>query len=187
MRSLQCDLSILIPSLHNRSASREELLKALARQPFKYMSRCQVLVDIDGRQVTIGAKRNRLLAAAIGRYVTFIDDDDLVTPDYLERVFEGIDKGVDHVGVGMMFTPDHGRHHLVECSMHHEWGMREDGVYLRSPQHTCVVKRELALAVGFENSSFGEDRDYAERLRPLIETEHVITRPIYFYIYRRDK
>ena len=162
-----------------------DLLALISLQPPDLLARCQVHVLLDNGEQTIGAKRNQLLYEAYGRYVVFIDDDDAITPAYLTRIFEGIDQGVDHVGVGMRYAPLNGRHSLVECSMRHEWGYDEaTNTYLRGPQHICAVKRRLALIAGFPDVSFGEDRAYSEALKPLIKSEFVITEPIYTYIDR---
>jgi hypothetical protein len=165
-----------------RGGMRERLLAQIALQPAELLSRCQVLVDIDGGEVSIGRKRQRLLDASVGEYIVFIDDDDIIASDYLGRVFDGIDLGVDHIGIGMSYEPFNAPHHLVECSMHHEW--THDGTkYLRSPQHTCAVKASLARFAGFDDVSFSEDRTYAERLKPLIKSEYVIKEPIYRYLF----
>jgi hypothetical protein len=165
---------------------RERLLLQIGNQSPDLLARCQVIVDIDGGAASIGAKRNRLLDAAVGRYVAFIDDDDCITENYLTRIFEGIEKGVDHVGVGMVFAPRFQKPVLVECSMKHDWTF--DGTkYLRSPQHVCAVKRELAQKARFPEVSFGEDKAYALALKPLIKTEYVITEPIYQYLFVEEK
>ena len=180
------DLSILICSLYNRGRVRGRLLTLLESQPPELLARCQIVVDIDGGEVTIGAKRNRLLDASVGKYIVFIDDDDTITKTYLARIFEGIDLGVDHIGVGMLYCPFDASPQLVECSMKHDW-THAGTKFLRPPQHTCAVKANLARFVGFDDISFGEDRSYAERLKPLIETEYVVKEPIYIYQYDARK
>lgn len=180
------DLSILIPSLIDRYELRDRLLHRLAHQTPELLDRCEVLVAIDNGQATIGEKRNNLLDAAQGEYVIFIDDDDIVTEDYLDKIFEGIDKGVDHVGVCMLYAPLGKPHSRVECSMHYAW--THDGEkYLRPPQHVCAIRRGIACQVGFPAVSFGEDKAFASAVAPIIETEHIITRPIYYYLYVENK
>lgn len=181
------DLSILIASLHKRGHMREALLYQLAYQPEHLLKRTQIIVDIDGGEATIGAKRNRLLDASVGRYIVFIDDDDEVTESYLTRIFEGIDRDVDHIGVGMLYAPPNQHAARVLCSMNHGWETRKDGVYLRPPQHVCAVKRELAQAVRFPEISYREDMEYALALKPLVKTEYVIDEPIYHYIFIEEK
>jgi glycosyltransferase involved in cell wall biosynthesis len=180
------DLSILICSLYARAECRERLLTQIATQPKELLTRCQVILDIDGGETSIGMKRNRLLNAAYGRYIVFIDDDDAITEDYLASVFVGIELGVDHIGVGMLYAPLGGLPVPVECSVNHEWG--HDGIkYLRSPQHVCAVKRELALEAGFPDISFGEDKAYSARLTPMVTSEYVVEHPIYIYQYGGHK
>src|SRR5690606_20089560 len=53
--------------------------------------------------------------------------------------------------------------------------------YHRLPNHLCAVRRSIALRTLFADQVFGEDSDYAERLRPLLRTEHAIDRVLYFY------
>jgi hypothetical protein len=165
---------------------RERLLLQIGNQSPDLLARCQVIVDIDGGAASIGAKRNRLLDAAVGRYVAFIDDDDCITENYLTRIFEGIEKNVDHVGVGMMFMPRWERPVLVECSVKHDWTF--DGTkYLRPPQHVCAIKRTLALQVRFPEISFREDHAYAHAMKKLVKTEFVVTEPIYQYLFVENK
>lgn len=162
------------------------MLLQIGNQDPALLARCQVIVDIDGGEATIGAKRNRLLDAAVGDYIAFIDDDDCITETYLTRIFEGIEKGVDHVGVGMVFAPRWQRPVLVECSMKHEWTFDGDK-YLRPPQHVCAVKRELAQKARFPEISFREDHAYALALKKLVKTEWVVTEPIYQYLFVENK
>jgi hypothetical protein len=175
------DLSVLICSLHTRTRSLTRLLDALSEQPADLRARTQVLIDIDDAP-TIGAKRQRLLEASSGRYVAYIDDDDLVTGAYLTELFCGIDKGVDHIGVRMLYC-HHGKREPVECSMRHRTWEKRGGVYLRGAQHVCAVKRELALEAGFPNVSFGEDHTYSDALTPLVTTEYLTATPVYLYLW----
>ena len=66
-----------------------------------------------------------------------------------------------------------------------EWEM-VGGVYLRYPNHLNTVKRELALQVGFKDMGHGEDKDYSDRLKPLLKTEAKIEGVIYHYNCRMD-
>lgn len=176
------DLSVLVCSLASRTDTRARLMDCLAAQDPALLARTQILVDVDAGQVTIGAKRQRLLKASVGRYVAFIDDDDMVTDDYLTELFRGIEKGVDHIGVRMLLI-SRGQKRDVECSMHHTAWAQKDGVYLRGAQHVCAVKRGLALAAGFPDVSFGEDRAYCDALTPLVTSEYLTSGPVYIYLW----
>jgi glycosyltransferase involved in cell wall biosynthesis len=174
------DLSVLVCSMHARTRYLTRLLECLSEQPAELLARTQVLIDIDDAP-SVGAKRQRMLKASKGRYVVFIDDDDLVTDDYLTELFIGIDRGVDHIGVRMLLCHN-GTRSNVECSMHNKWETR-DGVYLRGPQHVCAVKRILALKAGFPDLTRGEDKAYSLALTPLVKTEYLTRTPVYLYLW----
>ena len=36
----------------------------------------------------IGTKRNKLLSLASGKYIVFLDDDDLIASDYVEKILK---------------------------------------------------------------------------------------------------
>lgn len=179
-------LSILIPSLYSRKASLSELLDLIGRQDSECLKHTEVLVSIDGKAKTIGQKRNELLASAKGEYVVFIDDDDVISFDYLHLIFEGVNKGVDHIGIAMLFQPNNGAHKLVLCSKDYAWE-EKNNVYYRSAQHVCPIKASIAKSAVFQHTNFGEDKIYSEKINPLIQTEHLITTPIYFYKYVANK
>ena len=92
-------LTICIPSLATRAPLLARLLACLGRQP--RAGDVEILIAVDDGQVTTGAKRNQLVAAARGAYVCHVDDDDLVAPDYLACILEAIEvhPGVDAVYV----------------------------------------------------------------------------------------
>lgn len=56
-------------------------------------------------------------------------------------------------------------------------------VYYRNPNHLNPVKKELAIQVPYKEINFGEDKDYSERLFPLLKTEVYISGIIYYYLY----
>ena len=86
-------LSILIPSLEERRKTLEQLKTELANQIGK--RNVEVLSLSDNRQMSIGQKRNMLLTQSTGEYVAFVDDDDMVSPDYIEKVLNALTKNPD--------------------------------------------------------------------------------------------
>ncbi len=178
-------LSILIPSLIKRSGYLLRLMEGFRTQ-LNHVNEVEILVNVDNGKKSIGQKRNELLQQATGDYVVFIDDDDEISTVYLLEIFEGIEKGVDHIGIQMMYMPDKGVSKLVKCSKDYAWE-EKDGVYLRSAQHVCAIKRSIATQVKFPEISFGEDKTWSETITKLVETEHLVSEPIYFYRYRSQK
>jgi hypothetical protein len=72
--------SILIPTIETRAHFLERLLSVLTPQ---VVDGVEILIEKDDGESKIGAKRNRLIGRATGDYVCGIDDDDLVTSDYV--------------------------------------------------------------------------------------------------------
>jgi hypothetical protein len=64
---------------------------------------------------------------------------------------------------------------------HREWATSAAGVALRPANHLCAIRRVLASARPFPEVSFGEDRRWAESLRPLLRTELAIPHVLYHY------
>lgn len=172
-------LSILICSLTQRFKTLKELTEELKKQK---TDRVEILIEIDGGQITTGAKRNLLLERAKGDYVAFVDDDDMVSDDYVSKILKAIETCPDCCGMEgiITFQKRQERRLFVHSIQHKEW-YEMDKVYYRCPNHLSPVKRELALQTGFPDKTIGEDRDYSMRLLPLLKTEVYIDGPIYFY------
>lgn len=179
-------LSILIPTMLHREPTRNHLIWQIEHCFGGFRKGIDYEIILGFGRESVGEKRNILLAAATGEYSIFIDDDDEITPDYLYRIFEGIQKGVDHIGIAMTYAPDNGPSKLVLCSKDNKW-CETPTAYLRGVQHVCAIKTEIARSVKYPDISFGEDKIYSELITPLVKTEHLITTPIYIYKYRSNK
>ena len=94
-------LSILICTIIERKNLLNRLLNILNKQKTDDV---EVLVESDNKQISIGEKRNKLLNKAVGDYVAFIDDDDLVSDDYVKKVLQAIESKPDCCGMeGLVF------------------------------------------------------------------------------------
>jgi glycosyltransferase involved in cell wall biosynthesis len=172
-------LSILICSLEERRDQLQSLLQDLGRQK---TDEVEILTSIDNRQRSIGAKRNELLYRASGDYIAFVDDDDKVANDYVEKILKAIQTNPDCVGMeGSIAFGSSGIVRKFIHSIQYSCWYQKDEVYYRCPNHLSPVKRILALKVMFPNISTGEDRTYSEKLLPFLKTEVYVSKPIYFY------
>lgn len=190
------DLSILICSL----TRREKLLLRLANclKP-QLCERVEVLVSADNGEITIGEKRNNLLKSSTGKYVAFVDDDDMVSDRYVELILNAIDKDPDVIGMHLLMYYDK---HLAGLTYHSTqyktWSDRKSNVderlafYYRNPNHLNPIKRELALEIGFPHQNMSEDDLYSQCLQKAFDKmDHVseifIHEPIYYYLVRTNK
>lgn len=182
------DLSILIPTMHKRAHFLKRLMRVLSPQCNAHPGRVELLTSTDNGEAPIGVKRNTLMAEAKGRYLAFVDDDDLVSTDYVSKILTAIQSTHDVCGIEGVMTWDGTNPERFVCSMRNGpvW-RKENGVYLRPPNHLCPVKRELALKSTFPPLDFAEDKAYTDGLFPHLRTQEMIFGAVYFYQYRRRK
>lgn len=178
-------LSLLICTIPKRKEMLDKLLFELRSQVSAGQYEVEILVDPNPG--TIGAKRQRLLLAAQGDYVSFIDDDDEVATDYLKTIIPNLGV-VDAIGFEGEITTNGRNKKRFSISMHHGYH-EKSGVYYRFNNHLSPVKRSIALAIGYKDIPFAEDYDYALRLHEagLVKTEKYIYKPMYFYRYLTKK
>lgn len=191
-------LSVLIPTVIGREKKLEKLLSVLNPQLEEIRKEAiswgmnynpvEIIIDKDNKEVSIGAKRQRLIEKARGTYIVFIDDDDLVSDDYLDQILIPTIQDVDAIGFLIQCTFNGMDRCFARASSDYkDWGEWRDGFrYVRSIYHKTPVKRELALKAGFDDLRFGEDYKYSMRLNPLIKSEIFIDKVLYFYQYEEE-
>lgn len=147
----------------------------------------EVVYIEDDKQMSIGNKRNELLKLASGEWIVFFDSDDKPNKRYVEMIYNTIlnNPDIDCIGINVNMTtnglnPQRCCHRLT----YKEWKNNVDGWdYVRNITHFNPVKRELALKTGFKDLRFGEDKDYSDRLFPLLTKEFYIEEPLFDYLY----
>lgn len=183
-------LSILILSLHSRKEYLDRLLEILRQQTTEDV---EVLTEIDDGKLSIGDKRNRLLDKATGEYICYLDDDDLISSDYVQKILKAIESKPDCVGIHLLHFHDGSLVGFTYHSLRYSsWFEVKDTVvgfmrYYRNPNHLNPVKREIAIKCSFPNTSWGEDRDYSKNILQYLKTEEYICEPIYYYLFRSKK
>ena len=188
--------SILIPTIPLREQMFQRLVEDLNHQISHagLESRVQVVSLSDNRTLSIGAKRNRLVQMATGQYISFVDDDDRVSPDYVPQIFNVLLRKPDVVGiVGEISTPfplSNRKHksmfyHTIKNKKYYR-SMRG---YERPPNHLNPMRRDIALQYSFEDISMGEDTDWAMRicLGGMLKKEIFLPRVIYYYDFQPQK
>lgn len=125
----------------------------------------------------IAAKRQDCLEDARGKYFNFVDDDDLVAHNYVQRLSELMD-GVDYIGFRMQhFLNGHASKPTFHSLRYDRWYDDANGYY-RNVSHLNPMRTEIARQGKFVGG-YGEDARWAETVRP--QTEHFVDQPLYFY------
>ena len=177
-------LSILICSMGKRTKLLDRLMQCLRPQ---LTSEVEVIIDTDDGELTIGAKRNGLVESATGEYCAFIDDDDLVSNDYISKILTATESKPDTCAFESIITVDGKEPKPVYISMKYEKWVDTETAYYRSTQHLSPIKTEIAKKVKYPDTSMCEDRVYSEGIQKLMKTEVEIKDPIYFYDYLPSK
>ena len=177
-------LSILIPSTFDRSEMTEILVEHLEIQSeFKPV---EIITDIDNKEISIGAKRQRMLENAKGEYVVMIDSDDWVPTDYVDEILKALESNPDCVGHQIECQGTPGKTESVS-NRYLKWAEKQRGFdYLRTPYPKVPIKKEICLKIGYKDIRYSEDHDFSKRLKfsRLIKTETYISKVLYYYRYK---
>jgi glycosyltransferase involved in cell wall biosynthesis len=180
---------ILIASVYRRHDQLVGLLDSLRPQLAPFMGQARVIVTRDDCQAPVGAKRNQLLLAATAEWTCFVDDDDQVADNYVQRIFEALIPRPDYVGFNVSYTIDGVLQKPVVHSLTHERWWEDEHGYYRGISHLNPIRRTAALAGLPFLPGFGEDADWAARVSAsgLVRSETYIEgAPMYFYDYRSE-
>lgn len=174
-------LSILIPSLQGRKRLLDKLLSDLDLQ-IKGRD-VQVLTDVDKGQVSVGSKRHRLLQSASGDYSVFIDDDDKIADNYIEEILKAIESEPDCVTYRLHYLTKRGGDAIpVDFDLRYKKDSNSVIPFERIPNHLCPVRTIIAKQISFKAMKYGEDADYAFRLKPYLKTQRKIEKTLYYYL-----
>jgi glycosyltransferase involved in cell wall biosynthesis len=186
---MEIKLSILIATTSARREKIKPLLATLQHQVFhkgKY-NVVEVLVN-NNETDCIGKKRNDLLQLAKGKFVSFIDSDDMISPNYVLKILTLIDcyPTLDCIGINGVITTNGADERKWYISKEYGHWFQRGNEYFRTPNHISPIRRELALIAGFPEVKFAEDAEFSRRVLHLLKHEERITEPMYFYNYRDD-
>lgn len=183
--------SILVPTLGERRALFERLMAGLLPQLDPYAGRVRVLGWYNDGSPSLPKIRQRLVEAAGTEYVSFVDDDDLVSRDYVAEIVGALDNRPDYVGFQVQCYSNGVPTGVAYHSLEYETWRNLDGRYERDISHLNPIKTRLALRADFSLTRVGkpEDRAWADQLRraKVLQTQVVIGRILYHYLYSTSR
>lgn len=163
-------LTVCVPTVPSRESMLSRLLWTLAPQVGP-----QLEVIVASGPGPMGDKVNAMFAAASGTHVTVVDDDDLVTHDYIAQIAPHLD--VDFVGHHILWLENGAYKGTIT---HHaagdpHWRSLDRGVCVK-----CPVKVEIARRHSFGNA-YTDDRVWAIAVHREIRTAAFVDRHLYIY------
>lgn len=183
------DISILIPTMKHREPLFAQVLAEIKKQATQCPQiRTEILWESDNGEMTLGQKRNVLMDRCSGKYHCFIDDDDVLAPDYLKTFVPMIASGIDYDCAS--FVGAHYRVGQFTKLFHHsmtysEWAETPER-YIRTISPMNLIKTDIVRQVRYKDIRNTEDHEFSKRLMAsgLLKTEYEINpnHPIYHYI-----
>lgn len=186
---MQPKLSILIPALAERESKLvAELNRQIGDKPV------ELLVLMDNRKRSTGRKRQALLRLAQGHYLTHLDDDDWVAPDYVDEVLKALNPEIDEAPDVLVFNQEctwNGEGpFVVRCGIEYEnedmHKDPEDKVWQdihRKPWHWCVWRADLARTASFPDGYIDDDWYWLKQLIPKVKNQKRIEKILHYYRY----
>lgn len=174
--------TVLIATLGRRQQALSHLLDVLLPQVDRMSGQVTVEALWNNGERSQGCVRQDLLEHSTAGYVCFVDDDDMIPGDYVEKIFPLLD-GVDYVGfkVDVLHHGVPETHGIAIHSLENRRWYEKDGYLYRDVSHLNPVKRELAMKVPFPDMHFREDYFWVRELREHVHTQNFLDEVMYFY------
>jgi glycosyltransferase involved in cell wall biosynthesis len=177
-------LSILVPTVPSRlNYFYTKIMNELMKQ-IKNRNDIEVISLFDNKKRTIGTKRQEMLELSKGEYVTFIDDDDRISEDYIKKIINGLydNPNVDCLVYNVICCVDNSSiKKLCKYGIEFEYGDISETEWRGKPSHTMVWKREIAIRHKYKNMMNGEDCEWVKRAYKDIKTQIRIDDVLYYY------
>jgi len=178
--------SILVLTQPSRTVLLSRMMACLLPQVRKAPG-AEIVIGFFNNSLCLGDQRQRMVKAAEGEYVSIVDDDDLVAPDFIDRILPLLD-GVDQVGFRLQQFTDGVPNKPTLISLRYNGWYDDAQAEYRDIMQLCPLRRELALMAKHEGPP-GEDARWAFALSKLgvVRTEHFVDAVMYVYYLRTGK
>jgi hypothetical protein len=178
-------LSILILTLPSRRKTfLNDLLDNLEPQVAQYND-VELLVLYDNKKRSVGEKRDSIMSIARGQYTVYIDDDDIVTDDYVSSIMSCLNENpsTDCVVFDTICTIDDGIPIHCKYGIEYEYNNNAsgNGFWTGKPAHTMVYSKQLVLDASFGSKNVGEDFHWVKQVHGKIKNQSRVDKVLYYY------
>ena len=182
-------ISILICTLPEPFRERHYISDLVRKLTFQAANTpVQILYLGDNKSMNVGKKRNLLLDISAGERIIFVDDDDMVTDNYVDKLLEYSNLDFDCISIGVRMTTDKNGDRNYDYTFKKNINTRQNGVNIagRMPDHLCLWRKSVARRVMFADRNLGEDHLWAEQQLLKGYTFHDTKEILYHYDFRKD-
>jgi glycosyltransferase involved in cell wall biosynthesis len=188
-------LSICIPTLPD-ARSRQHFINIMSLLAPQLTEEVEVITDDRDRHIPTGTKRNDMYSKAQGLYVSSVDVDDWISPDYVSEILIAIKNNMPDVVTFDGWYTENGRNHVDwQIKLGEKYEARHDNasggkyMFFRWPNHLSAMRKEIATRIKFEPIWQGEDYKWSKEIhdKGLLKTEIHIYKQLYHYIYLTTK
>jgi hypothetical protein len=183
--------AILVPTLGERRPLFERLMATLLPQLDPYAGAVRVIGWFNNGSPPLPKIRQRMVETAGTEYVSFVDDDDLVSRDYVAEIMAALGQRPDYVGFQVQCYSDGAPIGVAYHSLEYRRWRNFPGRYERDISHLNPMRTRLALRADFSLARAGraEDRVWVDQLRRarVLRTQVVVPRILYHYLYSTNR
>lgn len=174
-------LYLLICTLPERAAKLKRLTQSIDKQLVEGVS---YKIHDSGRSMPTGTKRNQLIEQTQSDYFSFIDDDDVISNEYVSEIMKAIESKPDVITFNGYITTNgkDRRDFTIKLGSKYE---EKNGHYYRWPNHLAVFNRDKVRHIKFPDIWQQEDYQWSRTIheRKILKTEVHIEKDLYWYNY----
>lgn len=181
-------LCVCIPTVVGREAQFEALFNKIGNQvrDLGLTKEIDCIVFKDNKEISIGLKRDKMYKLSKAYFTVQIDDDDDVPDDYIKTVYDTLiaNPDVDCLGYIERVVMDGVTKYSKISKEFADWADPSNDArfnYYRTPFFKVPIKTSICQQVGVSDMRFGEDHDFARRIKPHLKTEVFIDKAMYYY------
>lgn len=178
--------SILVPTLGERRPLFERLMAGLLPQLDEHEGSVRVVGWHNDGSPSLPKIRQAMVLGTETEYLSFADDDDLVSPDYVAEVVRALAGRPDYVGFQLQCYSDGAPTAVAHHSLEFKRWRNLPGRYERDISHINPIRTALARKADFTIAGRrAEDRAWADQIRArrLLRSQVFIPRILYHYLY----
>lgn len=174
-------MAILMPSIPSRAKVFNLLSHKLTMQindvhdNHPMLGRVNLLSSVDYSFLrggpSIGKRRDALVKRCFSKYMQFLDDDEDIAPNYVETLLRLCQDDADVITF-RSFAKNDFYWSIIDMRLGNEnEEATPDRIVKRNAWHICPVKSEYAKLYDFEDSNYGEDWQWFEKVLTHCKTE----------------